>query len=90
MKKPIHPIVTNFKKEVSHRELTYKQLASMAQISESKLKKLFSGRADMTLDDYDKLRTALDVGDMLEITPEIRIAFYALIRAINESSPMKE
>lgn len=61
----IHPIVSDFKKEVRQRGIKYSQLATLTGISESKLKKIFSGRIEMTLSEYDSIRTALDIGRTL-------------------------
>lgn len=62
----IHPIVSDFKKEVRQRGIKYSQLATLTGISESKLKKIFSGRIEMTLSEYDSIRTALDIGHTLK------------------------
>ncbi|PAR53998.1 hypothetical protein CGT93_10090 [Vibrio metoecus] len=82
----IHPIVSDFKKEVRQRGIKYSQLATLTGISESKLKKIFSGRIEMTLSEYDSIRTALDIGHTLYAHPDVRMAIYSLVQVVQRVS----
>ncbi|HEQ3514657.1 TPA: helix-turn-helix transcriptional regulator [Vibrio cholerae] len=82
----IHPIVSDFKKEVRQRGIKYSQLATLTGISESKLKKIFSGRIEMTLSEYDSIRTALDIGHTIHAHPDVRMAIYSLVQVVQRVS----
>lgn len=92
----LHQDIEILKLLAKKKRLSYQKLNELTGIGESKLKRLFSGRQDMTLNDRDKIITALGIkpavindgrhNELLDLCKQLKQAEYnavmTLIRSI--------